>query len=485
MPILHLQKRVVEVGRIRAGDQVEYQDRGQTKRRARKLANWRLTSKDKARLDAAAELWGGEVREWEGREGEWELYTGTSILPIALIPGQLPTSWYEMWSAGGIQRRCDGVTEMTTDGPCLCGENAGAGGKDYCSPHTRFAVMLPDVAGLGAWLLQSTGWNAAHELAGTAEVLQQGMLAGVILPANLRLEQRTEVKGGQTRKYAVPVIDIGITLRQMLGDQAFGLPGATVPAIEAAEERKTLDPPARVGVSEGVAAVESAAQPAAKARANAAEPIGKPIVPPPVKPVPVVDEDSEPVTGPSDTVPSAGPGVSDDVTADAGLGEDAPAPTGSDDAQPAPADQAADEADSSAAAASGAPDTALPPAQEGGQYTGTRATKPLTKAQKDKLNVLYGTLREVPTDGEGNPIGKPKLTVGGLYAWAARERNIAVDGMIDAMNHTAATADPPAQLARDESGRLHFGPLRDSLTRAEASTMIEGMVAIEAKEGGS
>jgi len=481
MPILHLQKRVVEVGRIRAGDQVEYQDKGQTKRRARKLANWRLTSKDKARLDAAAELWGGEVREWEGREGEWELYTGTNVLPIALIPGQLPTSWYEMWSAGGIQRRCDGVTEMTTDAPCLCGENAGAGGRDYCSPHTRFAVMLPDVAGLGAWLLQSTGWNAAHELAGTAEVLQQGMLAGVILPANLRLEQRTEVKGGQTRKYAVPVIDIAVSMRELMGPGGLGLPAAATPAIEAAPQQKTLDAPARVGVAEGVAAVESAAQPSPVTRANAAEPIGKPIVPPPVQPVPVIDEDSGAAT-------SAEPPVAEAVAAGT------PADAAPDDAQPAPADQAPDAVgDSAAAASDAASGAALPPAQEGGQYTGTRATKPLTKAQKDKLNVLYGTLREVPVDNDGNPIGKPKVTVGGLYAWAARERNIDVEQMIDLMNASITHAnanlesaeDAPETLARDESGRLHFGPLRDRLTRAEASKMIEGMVAIETKEDGS
>jgi len=472
MPILHLQKRVVEVGRIRAGDQVPA---GEGRRRPRKLVNWRLTSKDKARLDAAAELWGGEVQPWEEREGEWQLYTGTNVLPIALIPGQLPTSWYELWKAGGLERRCDGVTEMGTDSPCMCGENAGAGGKDYCSPHTRFPVMLPDVAGLGAWLLQSNGWNAAHELAGTAEVLQQGMLAGVILPANLRLEQREEKKGGQTRKYAVPVIDIGITLRQMLGDQAFGLPGAAMPAIEAAPEQKTLDPPARVGVAEGVAAVESAALPPATQRANAAEPIGKPIVPPPVQPVPVVDEDSVAAT---DAEPPVAEAAAASTQADAAPEDPGPADSGTPDAGD----------DGAAAAAGAADDPAQPPAQG---YTEDRKTKKLTKPQKDKLNVLYGKLRQVPVDNDGNPIGNPRVTIGGLYAWAARERNVDVELMIDAMNESItfdnsqleSAEDTPETLARDAEGRLHFGPLRDRLTRDEASKMIDGMEKMD-KEGG-
>jgi hypothetical protein len=75
------------------------------------------------------------------------------------------------------------------------------------------------------------------------------------------------------------------------------------------------------------------------------------------------------------------------------------------------------------------------------------------------------------------------VTIGGLYAWAARERNVDVDVMIDLMNEQITRAnsqlesaeDVPETLARDEDGRLHFGPLRDRLSRAEASKMIDGM----------
>jgi hypothetical protein len=100
---------------------------------------------------------------------------------------------------------------------------------------------------------------------------------------------------------------------------------------------------------------------------------------------------------------------------------------------------------------------------------GASAAKPITAAQRKALNTLYGTLREVPMDGDGNVTGNPLVTVGGLYAWAARERNIEVDLMIQLLE------------GRDEAGRLHFPPLRDSLTRAEASAMIDGLAGIEQK----
>ncbi len=78
------------------------------------------------------------------------------------------------------------------------------------------------------WLISSTGWNAANELGGTAEVLKAARDSGVIVPATLRLEQRQSVKAGQTRKFAVPVLELGTSLREMTalssGDISSALP---------------------------------------------------------------------------------------------------------------------------------------------------------------------------------------------------------------------------------------------------------------------
>jgi hypothetical protein len=206
VPIIDLQRRMVEAGRIRAG---EKGDKGEP----RKLDKWRLTSRDKVRLDEAATLWGGEVRQWTERKGEFELYTETAALPIMLLPGQLPTTWYELWSKGGCQRRCDGTHEVISDASCLCID------ERECKPHTRLSVLLPDLPGIGSWLLSSTGWNAAAELAGAADLLQRASAQGVLIPARLRLEARVQVQNGQTRRFSVPVIDIDVSFRELLGSQ--------------------------------------------------------------------------------------------------------------------------------------------------------------------------------------------------------------------------------------------------------------------------
>lgn len=203
-PIIELQRRLVEAGRIRAGDKGP-------KGEPRKITNWRLTSKDRQRLDLAAAKWGGEVRAWDGHEGEFELYTKTNQLPITLVPGQPPTTWYELWSAGGCQRRCDGVS-LNSEEPCLCDPE-----ERECKPYTRLSVLLPDLPGLGSWLLVSSGWNAAAELAGAADLLQRASAQGVLIPARLRLEQRVQITSGKTRRFAVPVIDIDVSFRELLG----------------------------------------------------------------------------------------------------------------------------------------------------------------------------------------------------------------------------------------------------------------------------
>ena len=122
--------------------------------------------------------------------------------------------WYELYTAGGPKRRCDGVTEMLSDGPCLCDAD-----KRECKTTTRFSVLLPDLPGLGSWLVVSHGENAAREIPGTLHALSRLTAQGVLVPARLRLEQRVDVKEGQTRRYAVPVVDIDVTFRQLLGSQ--------------------------------------------------------------------------------------------------------------------------------------------------------------------------------------------------------------------------------------------------------------------------
>ncbi len=285
MPIIDLQRRLVEVGRVRMGKRG---DKGQPQ----KLDTWRLTSRDKERLDAVAEQHGGTVQPWAGREGEFEIVTTTAELPIMLLPGQTLSQWHELWSGGGCQRRCDGEREVLSDGACLCDQEDG---DRQCKPTTRLSVMLPDIPGLGCWRLESHGYYAAVELAATAHLLEKATARGQILPARLRIDQRRQVKDGKTTRYAVPVIDIDITMRE-------ALPLATAqPVLEHTPLRRELAP---VTVEQGMAGAAASAAPKATSGRSAA-PIPATGVEFSDTPVPVEGSVGEPSAG--EAAPSAAP----------------------------------------------------------------------------------------------------------------------------------------------------------------------------------
>jgi Recombination directionality factor-like len=218
-PILDIQRRGRQIGEIRIGMQVRTSN---GKMRPTKLDAFRFTTKSPAVAEAVAHLFGGEVRAIElGGMASHEVITEVTELPVMVPPGDAVISqWYEMWSGGGCQRRCDGETEQLTQEPCKCPtdperRNALAKTGGACKPTTRVNVMLPDLPDLGVWKIESHGYNAANELGGAAEVLAAARNSGVIIPAVLRLEQRQSKSGGETRKFAVPVLEIRATLRQL------------------------------------------------------------------------------------------------------------------------------------------------------------------------------------------------------------------------------------------------------------------------------
>ena len=256
-PILDIQKRLVEVGRIRMGQK-------SAKGAPQKLETFRITSRDQARVTEVAAVYGGTVRPWAERDGEYEVITATAELPILLLPGQALSAWYELWSAGGCQRRCDGVTDVISDGPCVCDTE---GNTRKCKPTTRLSVMLPEIPGLGVWRLESHGYYAAVELSATAGMLEQATARGQMFPARLRIDQRSQVKDGKTTRYAVPVIDIDVRLPDALGGKPLSqpvLPAGYTPlaAIEAG-----------VTVTDGLEAAARQADPKA-VTSRSAEPIG-------------------------------------------------------------------------------------------------------------------------------------------------------------------------------------------------------------------
>jgi hypothetical protein len=244
MPILTLQRRSRELGRIRIGQQVATGTEG--KMRPAKLEQFRLTSASRPLLEKAAALYGGEVVEWNNNgSAQFEVFTTSTRLPV-LVPPQPVSQFFELWSGGGCQRRCDGERELLTDQACLCSPDP----EDrQCKPTTRLNVVLRDVEGVGVWRLESHGYYAATELPSTAEFLAQqaGYIAGW-----LSLEARTVLRNGKTKRFAVPIIEVDVTPAAIMA----GGTGPAALAAAPATPAPSVAPPVTLAEVQAAASLE-------------------------------------------------------------------------------------------------------------------------------------------------------------------------------------------------------------------------------------
>lgn len=230
MPILTLQQRLRELGRIRIGQKVATSN-GRT--RPAKLDRFRLTSPSRELLDRVASKYGGTVTPWtpDGGAAQFEVITETTRMPIH-VPPQPVSQYFELWSGGGCQRRCDGVTELLKDRPCICGPDPE---QRSCKPTTRLNVVLSEIEGVGVWRLESHGYYAALELPGVAELLAQ---TGGYVEAFLGLEQRTAKRDGQTRHWMVPTIDLAVTPAALMAGAA-----SVGTAVAGGPQRQAIEAP--------------------------------------------------------------------------------------------------------------------------------------------------------------------------------------------------------------------------------------------------
>lgn len=198
---LGIQQRLVEIGRIRMGDKGP-------KGEPRKLGHWRLTSASRPLLEAAARIYGGTVRAWQGApdDGMWELLTTSDTLD-AMVPPTLNaySQFFEEWSGGTCNLRCDGRFEQITEKACDHGDHEGM------RVTTRVSVILPKLPGLGVFRLETHGWNAAATLPSSLDLIGA---VGRWVPAVIRLENRSSsTRDPKTnrvlkRRFVVPVIDL-------------------------------------------------------------------------------------------------------------------------------------------------------------------------------------------------------------------------------------------------------------------------------------
>lgn len=105
--------------------------------------------------------------------------------------------------------------------------------KLECKVKTRLTVVLREVAFGGGWLLETGGWNAAHELPGMVDAVQAMQIRGFVA-AVLAVEQRTSKKAGKTRHFVVPVVRPAVTLDALASGE--GGVGFLPPALPAPPE---------------------------------------------------------------------------------------------------------------------------------------------------------------------------------------------------------------------------------------------------------
>ena len=273
--IIDLQRTIPEAGRIRIGQQVPASG-GRT--RPAKLDTFRFTSADRRRIEQVAAMFGGTVRPWAAPAGsQWEVVTTTTEIEVIVPPQAMAFSQhYELWSAGGCQRRCDGQTEHLSGQPCLCDpEDRAARVEGTCEIHTRLSLMIRDLPGLGLWRIDTQGWYAARELAGAVEVIAMAAGRGIMIPARLLLEQRSVKRPGkdgkpQTLRFAVPRLDPGITPGQLLlgGGAPDAIPVAAL--TDGAPPERRLTPVPQIEGPRPTIAEQSAPPPGRPPRKNAA-----------------------------------------------------------------------------------------------------------------------------------------------------------------------------------------------------------------------
>lgn len=247
MPIIDLQRRMRELGRIRIGKK-------NAKNQPERLDTFRLTSTSLPLIESASELYGGTANEWTDSPGaakQYELVTEQPSIPVAVPPGQSLSQWYEMWSGGGCQRRCDGDRDIISDQPCICAAKGQTAEDRDCKPTTRLNVMLPELWDIGVWRLETHGWYAAVELGGIVPLLEAATSRNVALNARIRIDQRTVKKAGEKypRHFGVPVIEVAESLGGLLAQAgmlkpADGVRGAVPAPSEAPAIATPPDAPA-------------------------------------------------------------------------------------------------------------------------------------------------------------------------------------------------------------------------------------------------
>jgi len=232
-PLSDITRRAPEAGRIRLGVK--------SGRAMKALNTFRFTSPNRTVIEQLAALYGGEAKPWNdpsaNPSNQFEVISKASEIRVMLTVDGLNTQ-YELWSGGGCQRRCDGVVCESprrvgddyelVNGPCICN----ASGVLECDPKTRLTLVIPEVNFIGTWRMETKGWNAAQELPGMHDFIQELAKQGRLVEARLAIVQRERMTPNGKRKFIVPQLFLNTTL-DGLAAGVTGAPALSAPAASA------------------------------------------------------------------------------------------------------------------------------------------------------------------------------------------------------------------------------------------------------------
>ncbi|HEY7821961.1 MAG TPA: hypothetical protein VIG24_03965 [Acidimicrobiia bacterium] len=246
-PLSDLARRIPVVGKLRSGKYA----RG----RPQAIDTWRLTTSSREFADDFAAKYGGTVEPMTNSNSPhtWEVTSEANEVSIALINDGYRIA-YELWAAGGCQRRCDGVTAevLQTTGPddveyvpspCICDRKQ----ELECSLKSRLTMILPDLPFRGGVVYETGSRNFAEESQGMLALLSQLQSSGVTRGV-LRLEQRKSSGG---RRFTIAVV--GVTespealASGMAGMRSLGRADESVPPAAIEMDRTSSG----VGVEDG------------------------------------------------------------------------------------------------------------------------------------------------------------------------------------------------------------------------------------------
>lgn len=238
--------RVQEHGRIRTGvyDPKAAGGRG----RPKAIDTFRLTSVDTESLHQLAERYGGVVRPWHNPKAnpphQHELITTSDTLQVVLAGLDNLDQHYELWTGGGLSRRCDGEEVVTfryarnedpeeVRGPCICGQKQ----LLECTLKSRLRVLFPGIPFRGVWRYESGSWNVGVELPSMAELISQFAIHGKLLHCQLRLLKQRRQQGPNVKEFTIVRLELLHSAEALLsGEGTLGmLPGGQLAELGTGE----------------------------------------------------------------------------------------------------------------------------------------------------------------------------------------------------------------------------------------------------------